>query len=246
MADKETETAKPVIPGNKVTVTGAANTGKTSILKSLNNKSFVVSMDGKRFPFAIPHVHIDTMIHDEEASVATRFVGQVTDALIAYKEHYGQYPDTVVFDSISNILSHLANEILVKVEDGFTQYNMIGTESEVIMAYIEKTLIARGISVVLISHTLYNDKTGKYELIGGVGNFKNKGGIVSVTDESIYIEVTPTLHKVHLRSRIFNTARTLVEELPDSSPMSEYSLQDHLDKLKAKTSTTGSFEIKIK
>lgn len=57
---------------------------------------------------------------------------------------------------------------------------------------------------------------------------------IQCVNDSIFVEVKSNKLVVHLKGLKY-PARTTLEDLPDSLPIEEYSLQDHLDQLSAKS-----------
>ena len=84
----------------KVLVTGLANTGKTSLLKPLKNV-LVFSRDGKPFSLELPHVNVPDYGKIDE------LLDLIQEKLDAYKTKMGEYPDTLVFDSVSRIFTDI-------------------------------------------------------------------------------------------------------------------------------------------
>ena len=76
------------------------NIRKTTLTKSLTD-TLVVSHDGKKYPFKVPHLMVDTF--DSSAAL----INLINEKIVAYKERFGQYPKTIVFDSISKIFDTL-------------------------------------------------------------------------------------------------------------------------------------------
>ncbi len=102
-------------------------------------------------------------------------------------------------------------------------------------------MIASNLNVVLISHTIYDGDTGKYHLTGK-GTFQKKGGFLSETDESIFIEVKGNKRTLHFRSGKF-PARSLHPDVPDSMPVEDFNLQQHIELLKANADSVNEFVI---
>ena len=65
--------------------------------------ALVISHDGKRYPFPVPHVMISTFATVEE------LISTVVEKIEAYKDKFGKYPATIVFDSVSKIFETIHN-----------------------------------------------------------------------------------------------------------------------------------------
>ena len=82
----------------KVLITGLANSGKTSLLKPLKD-CLVFARDGKPFSLELPHVNVPDFDKMDD------LLDLVQEKLDAYKQKMGDYPETIVFDSVSRIFT---------------------------------------------------------------------------------------------------------------------------------------------
>lgn len=71
-------------------------------------------------------------------------------------------------------------------------------------------------------------------------DFSKRGGFLSETDNSIFIETKNNKRIVHHRSTKF-PARTVMSELPDSQPVEDYDLQAHIDALSTLSDSVEDF-----
>lgn len=217
----------------KLLISGEANSGKTTLTKNLKN-SLVISHDGKRFPFPIAHAMVPTFDSTKE------LVDVTVEKIEAYKEKFGAYPETVVFDSVSKIFETI-HTFCNEKHTGFKIYSELDKEVNAFTSFIENSLIASGMNVILISHALYDSDTAKYNLVGK-GSFQKKGGFLSETDEGIFIETKGNKRILHFRSAKL-PARTLQEDLPDSMPVEDFNLQDHLEALAGNAEQVDEFQL---
>lgn len=207
----------------KLVISGEANSGKTTLTKSLKD-ALVVSHDGKSFPYPIPHVMIPTF------NTMSELITTVNDKIVAYKNKFGSYPKTIVFDSVSKIMDTSLDNCSAK-ETGFKVYARLNAEVHELTEYIQNTLIASDMNVVIISHALYDADTTKYNLIGK-GDFSKRGSFLAETDYALFIETKSNKRIIHHRSTKF-PARTLAESDPDSQSVDDFNLQVYLDELTA-------------
>ena len=107
--------------------------------------------------------------------------------------------------------------------------------------YIEDTLIASGINVVILSHAIYDSETSKYNLVGK-GSFAKVGSFLSVVDESIFIETKSNKRILHFRSTKF-PARTLQDDNPDSMPVEDFNLGTYVNHLEEVNSAVNEYEL---
>ena len=160
----------------------------------------------------------------------SELISTINDKIVAYKDKFGKYPKTIVFDSVSKIMDTCLDNCAAK-ETGFKTYTRLNAEVHELTEYIQNTLIASDMNVVIISHALYDADTTKYNLIGK-GDFSKRGGFIAETDYGIFIETKSNKRIIHFRSTKF-PARTLAEDDPDSIAVDDFDLQVYLDKLVA-------------
>lgn len=144
----------------KLLISGQSNSGKTTLVKSLDPKStLVISHDGKLFPFPLPHVNVDTFDN------AKKLTAIITDKIEAFHDKLGTYPATIVIDSVSKVFDTLLDGCATRFT-GFNVYSNLNKEIHELTEYIQNTLIASDINVVLISHAIYDPDTTNYNLVG--------------------------------------------------------------------------------
>ena len=204
----------------KLLISGQSNTGKTTLTKSLDpNTTLVISHDGKNFPFPIPHVNVESFNSSNE------LLNIINTKIEAFNEKLGHYPSTIVIDSVSKIFDTLMDAMATK----FTNYSIyanLNKEIHEFTDYIQNTLIASDINVVLISHAIYDPDTTNYSLVGK-GDFAKRGSFLSEVDNAVFLEGKANKRIVHHRSLKF-PARTVLAELPDSQSADEYNLASHI------------------
>ena len=219
----------------KLLISAESNSGKTTLTKDLKD-SLVVSHDGKKYPFPVPHVLIDSFSTTEE------LINTVNDKIVIYKEKFGEYPKNVVFDSVSKIFDTLLDSCSAKHNyKGFQIYSDLNKEIHAFTEYVEHTLIASDINVILISHALYDADQAKYNLIGK-GDFQKRGGFLAEVDQALFIETKNNKRIIHFRSTKF-PARTLRNDDPDSVNVSEFSLQDYVTTLSEEQETVDEYAL---
>lgn len=205
----------------KILITGVANAGKTSLLKSLTN-CLVFARDGKPFSLPLPHVNV------EEYTSMDELLDLVQAKLDAYNEKLGSYPDTIVFDSVSRIFTDI--EVYCgKKFNGFEVWKNVNSEITKFLEAIT-SLQENGFNVVLIAHCTWDADAKKY-IETCKGSFAKIGGFLSTVDYAINIDVVGSKRVVTHRGT--NLSRTLIEDLPDKQPANEFNLQEYLDKVKA-------------
>lgn len=217
----------------KVLIAGLANSGKTTLTKNLK-KALVISHDGKKYPFAVPHGLLT------ELDTTSTLVDFAVEKIEAYKEKFKEYPETIVIDSISRVYDSLYDSCNKRF-NGFTIYSQLDKEIKELNDFLENDLVAAGVNLVILSHALYDAEEKSYNLVGK-GSFSKTGGFLSVVDEAIFIEAKNEKRTLHFRSTKY-PARTLVEELPDSMLVDKFNLQEHIDLLNARSSNVDEYEL---
>ena len=217
----------------KLLISAEANSGKTTITKDLEN-SLVISHDGKRYPFPVPHVLIPTFDNVEE------LISVVVEKIESYQEKFGAYPETMVFDSVSKIFDTIHANCNEKFK-GFVIYSELDKEIVAFTSFIENSLIASGMNVVLISHALYDAETAKYNLVGK-GSFAKRGGFLAEVDEAIFLEVKSNKRIAHFKSTKL-PARSLQEESVSSMPVDDFNLQEHITTLSGNATSVDEHQL---
>jgi len=217
----------------KLLISAEANSGKTTITKDLEN-SLVISHDGKRYPFPVPHVMIPTFDSISE------LVTTVVEKIEAFKDKFGEYPETMVFDSVSKIFDTIHANCNEKFK-GFVIYSELDKEIVAFTSFIENSLIASGMNVVLISHALYDTETAKYNLVGK-GSFAKRGGFLAEVDEAIFLEVKSNKRIAHFKSTKL-PARSLQEDIAASMPVDDFNLQEHITTLAGSATAVDEYQL---
>lgn len=151
----------------KMLISGQPNTGKTTLLKSLDpERTLVISRDGKSFPFKLVNKTI------KDFSDVNDLINQVSEAVVAYVTKFDKNPETIVIDSISKILLDIESRILAKVKS--FPYGVINTEISKLTEFLESE-IAANCNLVLVSHAIFNTDTTNYELVNAGGSWGKKG-----------------------------------------------------------------------
>lgn len=209
----------------KFLVSAFEKSGKSTITSQLRNP-LVINLDQKEYGFKVPHVNIKEYL-GMDALLET-----VAEKLQAYKEKFGKYPENLIFDTVTQMYSAMQKYNSDKYK-GFDVHSKNGQETMAFNQFIEQQLLPAGINVIIVAHTLYDEATSRH-IIPATGAFAKAGSWTSVVNDSIFVEVKSNKLVVHLKGLKY-PARTTLTDLPDSIPVEEYSLQDHLDQLSAKS-----------
>ena len=170
----------------------------------------------------------------------TELIELTNEKIVAYKEKFNSYPKTIVFDSVSKIFDTILDNCNEKYK-GFQIYSELNKEIHEFTEYVQNTLIASDMNVVLISHALYDADQAKYNLIGK-GDFAKRGGFLAEVDQALFIETKNNKRIIHFRSTKF-PARTLRNDDPDSMNVAEFSLQDYVTTLSEEQETVDEYAL---
>lgn len=216
----------------KMLVSGITNSGKTSLLQSLEDV-LVIARDGKKYPFAQPHVNVPDFTN------INTLIDLIVEKVEAYEKKIGKMPKTLAVDSISKILLDIEGYVLEQVKS--FPYGKVNTEIKKFVDFIERDM-ATTFNVVLVSHALYNEDTSGYNLVNAGGSYGKKGGMLSEVDEAVFLEVKGKKRIIHYRNSKM-ASRTVMADLPDSVPLEEFDLQKHLTLLQSKQSKAAEWSL---
>ena len=203
----------------KLLINGVSGSGKTSLLESLGEDTFVVSRDAKAFGLAIPHMLVDTyvdmqtFIHGNEKAE----IEGIVQKLEKYEEHYGKFPTNVVIDSVSQVFMDTI-DVAAQTPNVFgSQGAEVTKEMGMLVKFLHEDLELNGMNVILLNHVIEEvsegNKTGNL-LPFGSGKFLAKGAFFATTNESVTLVVEGANRSVYLRG-VAKQARTTCKDLPD-------------------------------
>jgi hypothetical protein len=207
----------------KILITGMPNTGKTTLLKPLQNV-LVMARDGKPFSLELPHVNVAEFKNIDE------FLNLLEEKLEAYNAKMGQYPDTIAFDSVSRIFT----DIETSCSKRFNGYEVWANVNKEINKFLEaiNVLQENGFNIVLIAHAVWDENAKKY-IETCKGSFAKIGGFLSTVDYALNIDIVG--NKRMITHRGTSLSRSLLDDIPDKESANEFNLQTYIDKIKAKS-----------
>ncbi len=216
----------------KLLLSALPGIGKTTLLSRLKDV-MVIARDGKKYPFAQPHRNVPNFESVDE------FIAGVVDAVERYEEKAGEPPKVIVFDSISKVLLDIEAYTLEQVKS--FPYGKVNTEIKRLVDFIENE-VCPNFDVVLVSHAQYNEDTAGYSLVNAGGSYGKKGGMFSEVDEALFLELKGKKRTVHYRNSKM-VARTTCSDLPDSTELEGFSLQEHIEMLRNKQSEASEWSL---
>lgn len=219
-------------PGVKLLLSGLSNSGKTNALRTLDaSKSLVISVDGKTFPFAIPHFNvatfpdIDGLLYGYESEDG--HVDGVTDKIHKFHTTYGHYPENVVFDTVSRIFSIISDNCNRQFKN-FDVHSNIAKQIAEFNTFIQSQLVENGVNVIQITHVTFDEKLNTY-FDASSGTYKKAGGSIGTHDHVSFFHIKSKKYKVTHREAGL-PCRTLLPEavLPSTQNADDYSLANHI------------------
>lgn len=210
----------------KLLVNAIAGGGKTSLLESMGEDTFVVSRDAKSFGFALPHMLVETYydmntfiyggtIKDDDGDDVE--IEGIMQKIEKYEERFGKYPTYVVLDSVSQITMDVIDVASQTANVYGSQGAEITKELALLTKFIHEDLELNGMNVILMNHVTEEKEEGKKTgvfLPFGQGKFLAKGAFYATTNEAITLVPKGENREVFLRGTD-KQARTTASELPD-------------------------------
>ena len=193
------------------------------MLKPLKN-ALVFSRDGKPFSLELPHVNVPdyTKIDD--------LLDLVQEKLDTYKTKTGEYPNTLVFDSVSRIFTDIETNCQNKYK-GYDVWSNVNMEVNKFVAATNE-LMEAGFNIVLIAHAVFDVETKTFTETCK-GSFAKTGGFLSTVDYAVNIGIVGSKRIVTHKG--MQLSRTLLDNLPEKEDVNNFNLQTYLDKIKVKS-----------
>jgi len=252
----------------KILINSESGVGKTSLLATLDpTKTLVISRDSKAFSLSMPHMLVEEFYDmnlllfggeiTQEGEVIT--VEGVTDKMEAFEAKMGYYPETIVFDTVSQITMDVINKAMKTPNVYGSQGAEINKELGIFVDFLHEYLELNDINIVMLSHVIKDKSDEATEYIGfGQGKFAAKGGWFSIVDESVtlaqegsYLVAYTKGSLKQARSKLDIPAKMYIESTGDpikSKKLKEgevyYTLGDHLNMvIEANKKVTKEFRL---
>jgi len=216
----------------KLLVVGESNSGKTTVTSKLE-KALVVSIDGKTYPYKVPHYRPATY------SGIENFKNEMISKLKSYKEKYGERPQTIVFDTVTKLYEEMY-KYAQKNFKGFDVHNAIANDTLSFNDLIEDFLIANGVNVVIIAHVVWEKDTNSW-VVPATGAFAKSGSWLSLVDESSFIYKQGNSRMIS-HSEMKYPCRTTCD-MPVKEKIDEYDINVHMKKLMDKQSENAEYTL---
>lgn len=207
--------------GIKLLVVAKENSGKTTLISKITD-GLVVSTDNKAFTGKVPHFRYAYYNGIQD------FIATVNDKLATYQEKYDTLPQTLVIDSVT----HLQNNMEKWANDKFTGFNIwsnLGKDILALNSYLEDTILPAGINVIITAHCQFDSETNRYE-IASPGSFGKNGSWLSITDNSIFIEIKNGKRIIN-HTNLKYPCRSTIPGIEESQVMEAYDINGHIEAL---------------
>lgn len=205
----------------KLLLSAFESSGKSTLTSKLTD-ALVINMDHKEYSFKVPHANIKDY-QGMDALLTT-----VGEKITNYKDKFGKYPKTVVFDTVTQMYSSMQKYNADKYK-GFDVHTNNNRDTLAFNEFIENSLIPSDINVVIVAHTAYDEATARH-VIPATGAFAKAGSWLSVVNDAVFIEKKPNKLVVHT-SGLKYPARSTLSDIETNIDIENYDLQAHLDKL---------------
>lgn len=217
----------------KLLVSGFENTGKSTVASQVSD-AMVVNFDRKEYGFAVPHMNITTYDGIEG------LIGTINEKLGVYQEKMGKLPATIVMDTVTQFYSTMQKFNMERFK-GFDIHSANNKDTLELNAYIEDILLANGINVVIVAHTIYDADTARH-IIPASGQFAKAGSWLSVVNDAIFIEKKSNKRVVHQKSLKF-PCRTTIEGIDAEIDATKYDINEHIAQLVSSKVEAEGFQL---
>jgi hypothetical protein len=215
----------------KLLISGFEASSKSTIASKITD-ALIINMDRKAYSFAVPHVNIT------EYNGMDDLMNIINDKVGAYQEKFNKLPRTIVFDTVTQLYTQIQsyNEKMYK---GFDVHKWNNKDTLVFNEYVEDTLLANGVNVVIVAHTTWDPDTARH-IIPATGQFGKAGSWLSVVNNSIFLEKKSGKIIVHQRSLKF-PCRTTLAEIEDQVDSSVFDINAYIERLEASSEEATEF-----
>lgn len=207
----------------KLLVSGFENTGKSTVASQVTD-AMVVNFDRKEYGFAVPHMNITSYEGIEG------LISLINEKLAVYNEKVGKLPATIVLDTVTQFYSTMQHYNMDRYK-GFDIHNANNKDTLELNAYIEDVLLAHGVNVVIVAHTIYDADTARH-IIPASGQFAKAGSWLSVVNDAVFIEKKSNKRVVHQKSLKF-PCRTTIDGIAEVVDADQYDINEHIAQLVA-------------
>lgn len=217
----------------KLLVSGLTQSGKTRLLSTdFGDEILVLAKDGKKYPYNHPHANIPNF------NTVDELIDYADRATNMYMDKYGKLPEIIVWDTISKILLDIEASCIRRIKS--YPYGEVNKEISKLLEFIED--MSNSCDVIIMSHSIWDADENLHKLVNAGGSYGKKGGVISEVDNSIFLEIKGTRVTVWQQNPS-KLARTTIADIAVQVPYKDYSLKEHVIKLReqAENATSNAF-----
>ena len=223
-------TEKENTPNVKLLVSGLSQAGKTRLLrKEFGDEVLVLARDGKKYQFDHPHINLPDFVTVDE------LIQNIESVVNMYVQKYDKMPEIIFIDTISKILLDIEASCITRIKS--FPYGEVNKEITKLLAFIES--MTASCDIVLMSHAMYNTDEDAYQLVNAGGSWGKKGGVISEVNNSVFLEIKGSKVTVWQQNPS-KLARTTMDDVELRVPYDDYSLLNHIQKLREQANKTVS------
>lgn len=208
----------------KLLVSGLESSGKSSITSTIKN-ALVINFDNKEYNFEV----LSSDFRDYKG--INSVIGFINDKITKYKEIKGEFPKVIVLDTVTQLYSMMVLYNSKKYS-GFNIHTQNNIDTLDFNNYIEDVLLANGVDVVVVAHTIFDENTKAFT-ISAQGQFSKAGSWLSITNDSIFIDKKGGKLTVYLND-IKYPSRSTISGIQEKVGVENYDINKHLDQLRQK------------
>lgn len=208
----------------KLLVSGLESSGKSTITSQIKD-ALVINFDNKEYNFKV----FSSDFRDYQGIDSV--INFINEKIRKYKEINKTFPRVVVLDTVTQMYSMMVLHNSKKYS-GFNIHTQNNIDTLEFNNYIERVLIANGVDVVIVAHTIFDENTKAFT-ISAQGQFSKAGSWLSITNDSIFIDKKGGKLTIYLNDIKFPSRSTL-KDIQDKVGVDEYDINKHLDLLRQK------------
>lgn len=207
----------------KLLVAGYESSGKSTITSKVEN-ALVINFDKKEYGFSVPHANF------KKYEGIDSVIDFINEKISSYKEKFGKFPDFIILDTITQLYAAMTKYNSIKYS-GFKIHEQNNIDTLELNNYIENVLIANGVSVIVVAHTVVDPDSGRH-IIPAQGQFAKAGSWLSIVNDAIFIEKSSGKLIVYFKSFKY-PARSTLKELPEKVDMDKFDINEYIRQLLA-------------
>lgn len=207
----------------KLLLSGFENTGKSTVTSQVED-AMVINFDRKEYGFKVPHMNV------KEYSGIDPLISTINEKLGSYQKKFGKLPTSIVLDTVTQFYTTMQKYNGEKYKN-FDIHTNNNRDTLALNGYIEDVLIANGINVIIVAHTVFDAETARH-IIPASGQFAKAGSWMSVVNDAVFIEKKNGKFIIHQKSMKY-PCRTTLPDIEEFVEGKDYDINRHIALLSA-------------